>query len=58
MAKHVFFEVADTVTASRWQIWKARMFGKCSTCTDDGYQITTCKYKGVIYITSFLAIGS
>lgn len=45
-------EPAPIVIASRWAVFKARLFGKKLVTIDSGYRIVTHHYKGASYVTS------
>ncbi|TMO97563.1 hypothetical protein CWC07_13865 [Pseudoalteromonas ruthenica] len=45
-------EPTPSLTASRWAVFKARLFGKKFVTIDSGYRIVIHNYKGVSYVTS------
>lgn len=45
-------EPTPSLTASRWAVFIARLFGKKSVHIDSGYRIVIHHYKGVSYVTS------
>lgn len=45
-------EPTPNLTASRWTVFKARLFGKKLVTIDSGYRIVIHHYKGVSYVTS------
>ena len=46
-------EMLNTLTAPRWKIWCARLFGKCITGEDDVGQVVCYVWRGVTYMTDF-----
>ena len=42
--------------ASRWAIFKAKLFGKRVVCREDGVEATIYVYKGVHYLTDYRGV--
>ena len=48
-----FTEAVQTLTASRWTLLKAKLFGRKEQHTDTGVTVTLYRYKGKMYLTNF-----
>ena len=43
----------NTVKASRWEMFKARLLGMKYIAREDGFVVVLYKYKGKVYISSY-----
>ncbi len=48
-----FKEACNTLKASRWQLFMARLFGKKIVNHDGWCVVTFYQYRGVLYLTDF-----
>ena len=46
-------ESVNTLTASRWELLKARLFGKRHRYSDSGTTVTVSEYRGKVYLLKF-----
>lgn len=53
MKQPFFAEAMHTLTASRWDIFRAQLFGKKAVLNDGYYQVTVYRWRGKAYLTSF-----
>ena len=46
------FAAVETLTAKRWEIWLARVFGVKCVAIDSGCTVTVHKWRGKSYLTN------
>lgn len=51
-----YYPALATITASRWALFKARLFGYRTQRDEDGYIITCLRYKGITYVVGVEAL--